>query len=228
MRLLSEHQISEESVCSYIKEKKWRFEYFFAAEVSHQELDALLSSGWRKFGIYYFKPVCKNCRECIPLRVKTDEFILSKSQRRAVRDCKDVHVEFKDLEYRDEIFEVYEDHSYHRFGEISDDENFYNTFYRQSCPSIQSEYYVNDKLAGVGFIDISSNALSSVYFVYRNEFLKLRLGTFSIINEIQFALTHELKFYYLGYYVEPNKSMSYKNSFHINEKMSWETGLWVP
>ena len=227
MRLLSEYYISEESECSYIKEKKWQFAYFFATEVTSHELDILLSAGWRKFGIYFFKPVCKDCRECIPLRVKTNELMLSKSQRRVVRDCKDVRVEFKDLEYRDEIFEIYEDHSYNRFGKSSDDEDFYNSFYTQSCPAMQSEYYVNNKLAGVGFIDISSDALSSVYFIYGNEFLNLRLGTFSVIKETQFALTRELKFYYLGYYVEPNKSMSYKNSFHINEKMSWETGLWT-
>jgi arginine-tRNA-protein transferase len=227
MVLLSEHHISEESDCSYIKEKKWRFAYFFAAEVTPHELDILLSAGWRKFGMYYFKPVCKDCRECIPLRVKTKELILSKSQRRVMKDCKDIHVDFKDLEYRDEIFDVYKDHSYNRFGKAADDEDFYNSFYTQSCPSMQSEYYVNNKLAGVGFIDISSNAISSVYFVYRNEFAKLRLGTFSAINETQFALTRELKCYYLGYYIENNKSMSYKNSFNKKKKMSWETGLWV-
>ena len=226
MKLLSEYRISEEWDCSYIKEKKWRFAYFFGAELSSHELDMFLSAGWRKFGLYYFKPACKDCRECIPLRVKTKELILSKSQRRAVRDCKDVHVEFKDLEYRDEIFDVYKDHSYNRFGKDSDDEEFYSTFYAQSCPSMQSEYYVDNKLAGVGFIDVSSNGLSSVYFVYKTEFLKLRLGTFSVIHEADFALKNELSYYYLGYYVEKNKSMSYKNSFNINEKMSWETGLW--
>jgi arginine-tRNA-protein transferase len=227
MKLLSKSLISEESECSYIKEKKWQFAYFFAAELSPHELDMLLSFGWRKFGLYYFKPICKDCRECIPLRIKTKELILSKSQKRVIRDCKDIRVDFKDLEYRDEIFEIYKDHSYNRFGKSSDSEDFYNSFYTQSCPSIQSEYYVDNKLAGVGFIDISSNALSSVYFVYRNEFLNLRLGTFSIINETFFALKLGLNYYYLGYYIKNNKSMSYKNSFFINEKMSWDTELWV-
>ena len=227
MKLLREYRISEESDCSYLKEKKMRFAYFFAAELSPQELDMLLSTGWRKFGLYYFKPACKDCRECIPLRVKAKELILSKSQRRIIRDCRDVRVDFKDLEYRDDIFDVYKDHSYNKFGKDSDKEDFYNTFYTQSCPSMQSEYYVNNKLAGVGFIDISSNALSSVYFVYKTEFSKLRLGTFSVISETEFALANGLSYYYLGYWVEKNKSMAYKNSFGINEKMSWETNLWI-
>jgi arginine-tRNA-protein transferase len=220
MKLLSNFLISEESDCPYLKEKKYQFEYFFATELSLNELDEFLSLGWRKFGIYYFKPICKNCRECIPIRIKTEKLILSKSQRRIMRDCKDVHVDFKDLEYRDEIFEVYKDHSYNRFNKNSAEKEFYDSFYTQSCPSIQSEYYVNNKLAAVGFIDISSDALSSVYFVYRNEFSKLRLGTFSAINETYFALTLGRTYYYLGYYIENNRSMSYKNNFHINEKMS--------
>ena len=226
MKLLSEYRISEESDCPYLKEKKCRFAYFFGAEVSAHELDALLSSGWRKFGLYYFMPACNDCRECIPIRIKTNELILSKSQRRAVRDCRDIHIEFKDLEYRDEIFDVYKDHSYNRFRKDSGREDFFDTFYTQSCPSMQSEYYVDNKLAAVGFIDRSSDSLSSVYFVYRTEFLKLRLGTFSVINEANFALSLGLSYYYLGYYIENNKSMSYKNSFNINEKMSWETGMW--
>jgi arginine-tRNA-protein transferase len=227
MKLLSKYLISEESPCPYINEKKCRFAYFFANELTAHELDKLLSFGWRKFGIYYFKPVCNDCRECIPLRIKTNEFILSKSQRRVIKDCIDVRVDFKDLEFRDEIFEVYEDHSYNRFNKASDLEDFHETFYTQSCPAMQSEYYVNNKLAAVGFIDVSSNALSSVYFVYKNEFSKLRLGTFSVINETQFALKLGLSYYYLGYYIESNKSMTYKNSFHVNEKMSWETDLWT-
>ncbi|MCL1865699.1 MAG: hypothetical protein FWF73_07815 [Spirochaetes bacterium] len=227
MKLLSKSLVSEEFDCSYIKEEKCQFAFFFATDLSPHELDMLLSIGWRKFGIYYFKPICKECRACIPIRIKTKELILSKSQRRVIRDCKDVHVDFKNLEYRDDIFEVFKDHSYNRFGKNSDNEDFYKSFYIQSCPSIQSEYYVDSKLAAVGFIDISSNALSSVYFVYRSEFSKLRLGTFSVINETQFALKLGLSYYYLGYYIENNKSISYKNSFHINEKMSWETELWI-
>ena len=226
MKLLSKTFISKESDCSYLKEKRSRFAYFFAAELSPHELDLLLSAGWRKFGRYYFKPVCKECEECVPIRIRTKELILSKSQRRIMRDCMDIHVDFKDLEYRDEIFEVYKDHSYNRFGKASDNAGFYDSFYQQSCPAMQSEYYVNKKLAAVGFIDVSLNALSSVYFVYKNEFSKLRLGTFSVINETHFAATLGLSYYYLGYYIENNKSMSYKNSFHINEKMSWETELW--
>jgi arginine-tRNA-protein transferase len=92
---------------------------------------------------------------------------------------------------------------------------------------MQSEYYIDDKLAGVGFIDISSNSLSSIYFIYSSGFKKYRLGTFSALKETEYALSLGLKYYYLGYFIEKNSSMAYKNSFHINEKMDWESGKWL-
>jgi len=227
MKLLSEPLISDESPCSYIAGKKWRFSYFFAIEVSAGELETLLSRGWRKFGMYYFKPACRDCKACIPIRIKTDELVLSKSQRRVIKSCKEVRVEFKDLEYKDEIYEIYKDHSLNRFSKESDREDFHTSFYTQSCPSIQSEYYIDNTLAGAGFIDVSSNALSSIYFIYKNEFTRFRLGTFSAIKEAEFAFTLGLNYYYLGFYIENNRSMAYKNCFHVNEKMDWNTGKWV-
>ena len=45
-------------------------------------------------------------------------------------------------------------------------------------------------------------------------------------KEIEFAKSLGLKYYYLGYYIENNKSMSYKNRFFPNEKYIWESGFW--
>lgn len=70
--------------------------YKFEIDLSAEELDVVFSRGWRKFGMYYFKPACRECRECIPIRVKTDELHPSRSQKRVIRECKDIRVEFKD------------------------------------------------------------------------------------------------------------------------------------
>jgi len=92
---------------------------------------------------------------------------------------------------------------------------------------MQSEYYLGDRLAAVGFLDVSTEALSSIYFIYHNDFLHYSPGTFSVLREAAFAASIGLQFYYLGYYVRENKSMAYKNSFHQNEKMDWLSGAWL-
>lgn len=226
MLLLNEPKISEESDCPYIKGEKWRFSYFFAKELSGEDLEYLLARGWRKFGFYFFRPQCRSCSKCIPLRLRTDKISLTKSQRRVVRKGENIRVEFNPLQCRDEIFDLYRIHSMERFSRDADYEDFLNSFYVQSCPTLQSEYYLDNKLFGVGYLDISSASLSSVYFIYDTEYMKYSPGTLSIIKEAEYAESIGLSYYYLGYYIEENRSMSYKNNFNLNEKLNWETGIW--
>jgi leucyl-tRNA---protein transferase len=227
MIVLQETKLSEFVQCPYLPEKNLRFVYTFLAELNEEEIESFLSTGWRKFGIYYFKPECGSCIDCIPIRVLVNEFIPSKSQRRILRKNSHVEVKFSDLDYKDEIYNIYENHSRVKFGKETDREDFITSFYTPSCPSFQSEYYLDGKLFAVGFLDVSNKALSSVYFAYNTDFEKYSPGTYSVLKEIEFAKSLGLKYYYLGYYIKNNKSMSYKNRYFPNEKFDWESGLWI-
>ena len=205
----------------------WRFEYFFAHGLDGRELDLLLQRGWRKFGQYYFRPNCDVCRSCIPIRILAHEFAAGKSQRRIAKRCAAVEVRFGGLDFREEIFEIYRDHSLNRFGKESDEDDFIAAFYSQSCPALQSEYYLDGELVAVGFLDQSDESLSSVYFIYKKAYERLRLGTYSVIREAEYAASHGLKFYYLGYYIEKNQSMAYKGHFHPHETYDWVRQVWT-
>jgi leucyl-tRNA---protein transferase len=226
MILYQETRLSIFTPCAYIQGLMWRFEYFFAGGLDERELNGLLSRGWRKFGEYYFRPSCDVCRRCIPLRVLAGEFKPGKSQRRVIRNCSGITVRFCELEYRDEIFEIYRDHSLNRFGKESDVDEFISAFYTKSCPSLQSEYYRDGELIAVGFIDLSLEALSSVYFVYRTDCEQYHLGTYSIIREAEYTAALGRKYYYLGYYIEENQSMAYKGHFHPHERFDWTSQRW--
>ncbi len=227
MIVLQETKLSEFMQCAYLPEKKLRFAYSFLAELNNEEINSFLSNGWRKFGIYYFKPECGECRDCIPIRILVNEFIPSKSQRRVLKKSSSVVVKFSDLNYKEEIYDIYKTHSEVKFGKDTDREDFISSFYNPSCPCIQSEYYIDGKIIAVGFLDVSTEALSSIYFAYYPEFETYSPGTLSILKEIEFAKSNGLKYYYLGYYIKNNSSMSYKNRFFPNEKYSWKNGLWI-
>jgi arginine-tRNA-protein transferase len=227
MIVLQETKLSEFIPCTYLPEKKLRFAYSFLADLNEKEIDSFFSNGWRKFGIYFFKPECGDCQDCIPLRVIVNDFHSSKSQRRVLRKGSLIELNFSDLNYKEEIYDIYKMHSLIKFGKETDREDFISSFYNPSCPSIQSEYYLNGKLFAIGFLDVSSEALSSIYFAYYPDFEKYSPGTFSVLMEIEFAKSLGLKYYYLGYYIKNNKSMSYKNSFFPNEKFNWGSGLWI-
>ncbi|MCP4163092.1 MAG: arginyltransferase [Deltaproteobacteria bacterium] len=226
IHILKEKEFSEEENCPYFPERKSRNEFMLATDLSGEEFNELLKNGWRRFGIYFFRPNCKYCNACIPIRIPVNKFMLSKSQRRVQKKNKDTKVIVRELSFHESLYDLYEDHS-KRFDQESSRENFIQTFFHRSVPAIQTEYYVNEKLSGFGFIDIGKEGASSVYFVFGSEFSKLSIGTFGVIKEIEISKNSGLDYYYLGYYLEKNKHMKYKNSFKPYELYDWGKDIWV-
>jgi len=78
----------------------------------------------------------------------------------------------------------------------------------------------------VDFIDETTDSLSTVYFVYDPRFLPLKLGIYSILKACQIAQWLQKKYFYLGYYIEQNKSMSYKGQFKGCQFFDWTGMRW--
>ena len=129
-------------------------------------------------------------------------------------------------DFNSRIYEIYRKHSSERFGDVTSLEDFIHTFYTPSCPSIQSEYYLEGELVAAGFLDTGNDCLSSVYFVYDTDYSKLGLGTFSVLKEIEHTKELELKYYYLGYYVAGCDRMTYKGNFLPRERLNWTNSIW--
>ena len=101
------------------------------------------------------------------------------------------------------------------------------THFTPSTLSFQSEYYLADELIAVGFLDVSTQGLNSVYFIYDPKYSKRSLGHFGVMKEIELANSLNLSYYYLGFYIKENDSMSYKNIFYPHEYLDWENNVWV-
>ena len=82
--------IGELSLCPYLPDRKKKNRYFLASELDESDISFLLAKGWRKFGVYFFQPSCPDCQECVPIRVISDEFKPSKSQRRNLKKNREV------------------------------------------------------------------------------------------------------------------------------------------
>ena len=226
MILHRELDIGELSLCPYLPERKKQIRYFLASELNESDISLLLAKGWRKFGVYFFQPSCPDCSECIPVRVLCDEFKPSKSQRRNLKKNSNIDIVFAPLKYSERAFEIYKDHSSQRFSQESNLEEFISGFFSPSVPSLQSEYYLNGELIGLGFLDKGEDCLSSVYFIYDTKFSHLGLGTFSILKEIEHTQMLGLKYYCLGYYVQECQRMAYKNNFRPREHYNWLEDKW--
>lgn len=226
MHVLQEPQLDELNSCPYLSGRQKQFQYFFAQNLNETEIGFVLSKGWRKFGAYYFRPLCPTCRDCTPIRVLTEEFTPSKSQRKNLRKNAAVQVKFGPLTYSQRGYDIYVEHSRNRFDQESSLDGFLFNFYTPSCPALQSEYYLDDQLIALGFLDHGHNCLSSVYFVYDTSYAHLGLGTFSILKEIEYAKSVGLPYYYLGYYIRECRRMNYKDRFEPREHFDWSSGIW--
>ena len=228
MHIIQPLQKEENSPCPYLPGRRKSYEFFFADRVDAGELSALLAGGWRKFGLFYFRPQCPDCRNCIPLRVRVAEFSPSRGQRRILRKNSGLRTIFGPLRAVSRIFEIYRSHSLERFSQEANLEEFLCNFYLPSCPSLQSEIHLGDQLLAAGFLDRGKDCLSSVYFSFDPKFSAMNLGTFSILKEIACAASLGLSYYYLGYYVPGCPNMGYKDHFLPREHYEWESATWKP
>ncbi len=226
MKLLQTLQFDEPSPCPYLPDRQKRYEYFLGAGLNAEELGQLLAQGWRKFGLYYFRIACDGCRSCIPLRVPVASFEPSRSQRRVLTGGQGLRVSFGPLRFDERAFQIYRDHSRERFGDEAALDDFLYNFFLPSCPCLQSEIHLGDELVGVGFLDQGSDGLSSVYFCFDPRHTHLNIGTYSALQEIAYARSLGLDYYYLGYYVPGCGRMAYKDSFRPREHFDWQTGSW--
>ena len=216
----------ELSPCPYLPGRQRQFEYFYADRLEAEELSQLLCRGWRKFGPYFFRPVCPDCRHCIPLRVPVQDFVPSRSQRRVLKKGAGLQVSYGPLHFEERIFDIYSRHALMRFGQPSDRDDFIAGFYLPSCPALQMEIHHEGTLVGVGFLDRGNDALSSVYFCFDPDYGRLNLGTYSVLVEIERAREMGLRYHYLGYYVPGCGNMVYKDHFRPRQHYDWQTGSW--
>ncbi len=226
MQIFQAAQIEEPTECPYLNGLKKSYRYFLAGRVDAQEMAGLLAEGWRKFGLYFFRPECPDCRQCIPLRVRVKEFSPSRSQRRVLKKAHELQVRFVPLNLTDQIYDLYRRHSEGRFGQQTDQEDFLFNFYMPACPALQTEVYYRGELIGAGFLDQGVNGLNSVYFFYDPAFAHLNPGTFSALQEIEYARSQGMSYYYLGYYVPGCSRMAYKDHFRPREYYNRKTGSW--
>lgn len=226
MQVFKPPHLEEFAPCPYLPERRKQYECFLASRLSAAEVATCFEAGWRKFGPYFFRPACPDCRQCIPLRVPVTEFTPSRSQRRVLRRNADLRVVFGPLRPSERIFTLFAEHSLFRFGRESEPGEFLHHFYLPSCPALQTEIYLGEELAGIGFLDVGVDCLSSVYFCFDPRLADRSLGIFSALQEIEHARRLGLPYYYLGYYAPGCPTMDYKDHFRPREHFDWGRRQW--
>ena len=210
--------------CSYLPGKTARSQVATPSHLIHADLyGELVNAGFRRSGLYTYRPYCDECNACTATRIPVKHFAANRSQKRSWKKHAGLDVRVLNLGYQEEHFQLYQHYQNERHagGDMDqDDQNQYMQFLLQSRVNsriIEFRDGPNDTDPGhlrmVSMIDILDQGISSVYTFFDTSNTSASYGSFSILWQIQQALELDLPYLYLGYYIQNSEKMSYKAKF---------------
>ncbi len=221
--------LSEPHVCPYLPDRQATDVFSNVQDLSAEDYELLMNNGFRRSGRLVYRPVCADCRECVPLRVPTASFVPSRSQQRAVKRNGDVTMSIGEPTRSDEKWAMYV--AYLKFqhdGKMGERrEDFERFLYESPTRTIELELRIAGRLVGVSIVDECPNCWSSVYFYFDPAESRRSLGVFSAILEIEACRDRNVPYWYAGFYIRDCKRMNYKAAYRPYELLGPD-GVWQP
>ena len=185
--------------------------------INTQVYSELVRQGFRRSGTFTYRPRCDTCRQCVPVRVDTQAFVPSRSQRRSWKRHSDLQVELLPLQDQPEYFELYHRYQQARHAEggmADDDPEQYRNFLLQShVDSLLVAFREAGVLRMVSIVDVLKDGLSAVYTFYDPDVRGASYGTYNVLWQIELCRKLGLPWLYLGYWIEGSRKMRYKAAF---------------
>ncbi len=205
--------------CPYLPGRDSRLVALEPSHLTPRLYGLLLDLNFRRLQDLVYRPQCDGCSECRELRVDVARFAPSRAQRRCLKRNADLSAETGRPAPSAEKHAVYRRYLEARHdGSMSGSAREFDEFLHRT-PDMTREvvFRAAGRFVGAGIFDVTSAALSAVYFYFDPELEARSPGTYNVLWLIEEARRRACRWLYLGYYVRGSASMAYKAGFHPHE-----------
>lgn len=192
--------------------------------------DDLSRAGFRRSHRFAYRPACRGCYSCVPVRIAVNDFSHTRSTRRIRNANLEISGGLVAARATPEQFRLFSAYQRSRHSD-SDMASMTYSDYRgmvEDTPvrSAIAEFRdTSGRLIAASLVDLLDDGVSAVYSFYDPHQPKRSLGTWSILWLVEQCRRQGQPYVYLGYWIAESPKMAYKARFPALEQLL--NGVWT-